>query len=264
MLNVSIIIPARNEPFLAKTVESIFHKAHSRVEIIVVLDGYWPDPILPNNDKLVLIHRSERMGMRNAINSAVSISRGNFLLKCDAHCLFGRGFDVQLTKDCGEDTVLVPRRYALNVKEWTRDKRKLFEFQYFDKVLKGHDWSEYSERVVDQMMPDLMTSQGSCWFMSRSWWDKIGGLDDQNYGGMGREAQEICLKTWLGGGRFVLDRNVWYAHWNKSKEHVLTVKSEKDKSVKYAVDFWMNDRWDKAIHPLSWLIERFKPVPGWM
>jgi hypothetical protein len=24
-----------------------------------------------------------------------------------------------------------------------------------------------------------------------------------------------------------------------------------------------SNKWDKAIHPLSWLVERFWPVPGW-
>jgi hypothetical protein len=40
-----------------------------------------------------------------------------------------------------------------------------------------------------------------------------------------------------------------------------------DRGVKenraYAKDFFFNNRWDKAIHPLSWLIDKFYPVPGW-
>ena len=55
------------------------------------------------------------------------------------------------------------------------------------------------EKIVD-----LMTTQGSCWFMHKEFFDFIGGEDEDNYGTMGAEAQEICLKTWLSGGRFVL------------------------------------------------------------
>jgi hypothetical protein len=29
------------------------------------------------------------------------------------------------------------------------------------------------------------------------------------------------------------------------------------------MDFWLNNRWAKAKHTFSWLIERFKPVPTW-
>jgi hypothetical protein len=25
----------------------------------------------------------------------------------------------------------------------------------------------------------------------------------------------------------------------------------------------MNNKWDKAVHPLSWLLEKFAPVPDW-
>jgi hypothetical protein len=32
---------------------------------------------------------------------------------------------------------------------------------------------------------------------------------------------------------------------------------------KYSRDLWLNDRWEGAVHPLSWLIEKFKPVPDW-
>jgi hypothetical protein len=31
----------------------------------------------------------------------------------------------------------------------------------------------------------------------------------------------------------------------------------------YSRDLWMNNKWDKAVHPLSWLLEKFAPVPDW-
>ena len=39
---VSIIIPSRNEPFLQHTIDDILAKAAGEIEVIVVLDGYWP------------------------------------------------------------------------------------------------------------------------------------------------------------------------------------------------------------------------------
>ena len=28
-------------------------------------------------------------------------------------------------------------------------------------------------------------------------------------------------------------------------------------------EYWMKDSWEGAVHPLSWLIERFWPAPYW-
>jgi hypothetical protein len=36
-----------------------------------------------------------------------------------------------------------------------------------------------------------------------------------------------------------------------------------EKARKYSRDLWLNDRWPKAKYPLSWLIDKFKPVPDW-
>ena len=30
-----------------------------------------------------------------------------------------------------------------------------------------------------------------------------------------------------------------------------------------AMETFYKGKWDKAIHPLSWLVEKFWPVPGW-
>jgi hypothetical protein len=31
----------------------------------------------------------------------------------------------------------------------------------------------------------------------------------------------------------------------------------------YSQDLWRKGRWKKAVHPLSWLIEKFSPIPTW-
>lgn len=262
MHKTSIIIAAYKEPFLQRTIEDICVKMGGEIEIIVVLDGYWPNPPIKDNKRVITIHRSERQGMRKAINSAVRISKGKYLFKCDAHCAFDDKIDLKLAEECQPDWVVIPVRYSLNTNDWTRDERKKREFQYIEKgTLKGRGWPEYEQRVNGQMVVDLMTSQGSCWFMHKKWFKIIGWEDDINYGWMGREAQEVCLKTWLSGGRYVLNRKTWYAHWDKPVEHVIMKRSEKDKSINYAVDFWMN-KW-KGEKDLNWLVQKFAPVPSW-
>lgn len=59
MAKVSILIPSRNERFLPQTVDDIFAKAAGDIEVVAVLDGYWPDPILKDRPNLILVHRGQ-------------------------------------------------------------------------------------------------------------------------------------------------------------------------------------------------------------
>jgi predicted O-methyltransferase YrrM len=156
--------------------------------------------------------------------------------------------------------VLVPTRYDLNPDTWEMDESKKWEFEYIDfETLKGRKWPEYAERVAGVKLCELMTFQGSCWFMSREYFWYIRGLDDDNYGSMGREAQEVCLKTWLSGGCCVLDRNTYYGHWSKPSA-LPGMSQERAKSESYANSFWKNDT---NLPKLKELYERFAPVPGY-
>jgi len=272
MSKVSIIIPARHEPYLQKTIDVILEAAEGDIEIIAILDGYWPDVPIKDDPHVKQIHFSESKGMRASINAGARIAQGKYLLKCDAHCLFDEGFDKKLKTDCQPNWTVVPIRYSLCVRildgkltDWSRKIHKKYEFEYIaSDDLKGRKWPEYAKRVEGQKIVDLMTSQGSCWFMHRDRFWALGGEDEVNYGQMGREAQEICLKTWLSGGRFILTRNTWYAHWSKARGNPRFLsREEKQKSVDFAKDFWLNDRWSLATKKLSWLIEKFAPVPTW-
>lgn len=262
---LSVIIPARNEPYLQKTIDDILKNARGPLEVIAVLDGYWPDPPIYNHPQVVLIHNSVSTGMRASINAAARIAKGKYLLKCDAHCAFDEGFNTKLVESCEYEWTVVPVRYSLDSNNWTPKLDKKYEFEYISSDdLKGRRWPEYAKRVEGNNLPVLMTFQGSCWFMHRDRFFEIGCLDEDNYGGMGREAQEICLKSWLSGGKCVLNRNTWYAHWSKSKKDIrFSCREEKQKSVNYAVDFWKNNKWDKAIRTLDWLAANFAPVPTW-
>ena len=263
MPKVSVVIPALKEPYLQQTVDSLLAAAHGEVEIIVVLDGYWPDPIIKDDPKVSIIHNPKSKGMRASINAGARIAKGEYLMKCDAHCLFGPAWDLKLIRDCRPDRTLVPRRHGLDVEKWRRIDNKYYDFQYIEKdTLKGRNWPEHERRSPGKKIVALMTSQGSCWFMYKERFFELGGLDEVNYGGMGREAQEICLKSWLSGGEYMLSRRTWYAHWSKPQEHCLP-RMNKKKSVAYATDLWINNKWPGQKHDLEWLIQRFYPVPTW-
>jgi len=254
---VSIVIPAKNEPYLKRTVGNILEQVTGKVKVFVMLDAWWPDMVFSEDPRVVTTHLGEGLGMRGLINAGVRLSQSEFVLKCDAHCSFDKGFDKKLRNNCDKKTVLVPVRYPLDVDTWDRVEGKKYEFQYVRRGdLKGKNWWDYGNRVDGNRLPDLMTTQGSCWFMRRDWFDFIGGLDEVGFGSMGREAQEVTVNTWLAGGRVALDRNTWYAHWSKPSEYVIKARAEKAKSQAHAKEIWTED-------VLGSLVRRFAPVPTW-
>src|SRR5882724_5292610 len=117
---LSVVIPSRNEPYLEKTIRDLLKKATGKIEITAVLDGYWPKaPEIVDDERVHYLHYSVSRGMRNAINMGVAISKGEFLLKTDAHCMFDEGFDEKLAADCEKDWVVIPRRLRLEPETWT-------------------------------------------------------------------------------------------------------------------------------------------------
>lgn len=273
---ISIVIPARNETYLNKTLEDLFIKARGEIEVIVTLDGYWPSPIISNKN-IKYIHRGEARGMRAAINSAVATSKGDYILKTDAHCMFDEGFDVKLVEDCQPNWVVVPRRKRLNPETWqlTETDKPDVDYMYIaypknldDPAtygLNGEKWEEKnrSAELKKVLIDDLMTSQGSCWFMPRKYYDFLELMDEEHYGMFWNEFQEIGFKAWLSGGRVVVNKKTWYAHWHKDKRGYALDRSSQPAALAYTRKWMTNEAWPKQTIDFKWLIQHFSPVPGW-
>ena len=284
MAKVSIIIPARNEPHLQKTINDLFTKAVGEIEVIVMLDGYWPNPPLKDRDNLIIVHRGSVHGMRANENGAARIASGQYLMKCDAHCMFGEGFDEILKADCQDDWLVIPRRYSLDADKWEKSESyidylyltypyaddKQFGFGFHGRKLTGatkgkHGFYMPERQRAGVLIDDIMAFQGSCWFMHRKKFLEIDCLDTEHYkNGMHQESIELGMKVWLSGGRVVRNKKTWYAHWHKSQSsHYGLSKKEKYKSNDYSADFWMNDKWSKRTRDIEWLVDKFWPIPGW-
>ena len=278
MPKVSVLIPSRNERFLPQTVADVLSKARGDIEVIVCLDGYWPDPPLPTDKRLRTLHRGTAQGMRPGINAMTRMAKGEYFLKTDGHCLFDEGFDVELATHCDRDWIVVPRRYALDPEAWAikPDAPKYpIDYHYLSYPwerpgdpacgLHGTEWRKRREARKHLEIDEEMSSQGSCWFMSRAHWERLGEMDDQLYGSFISEFQELGLKTWLGGGKVMVNKRTHYAHLHKGTKwgRGYSLGQRSHHQGKVVEDFWMFDRWDGRTHNLSWLIERFAPVPGW-
>lgn len=282
MTQVSIIIPSRNEIFLTRTVDDLFAKASGDIEVIAVLDGYWQNPILADRPNLTLIHRGRAMGMRAAINGAAAIAKGKYLMKCDAHCLFGFGYDEILAAECDDNWVVIPRRYSLDSDKWdiNHDKPPIdYEHIFYpyahpdDLGLHARPWGSRAEERASILVDEDMSFQGSCWFTKQTHFNRIGGVSEVGYGTFMGEPQEIGFKTQLGPwhGQVMRNKKTWYAHLHKghldwkqeSDQGGRISQSERTKCNAYSFDFWWNNRWTGRARDIEWLIEHFMPLPGW-
>lgn len=274
-MKLTAIVPARNERFLNQTLRELLDKSTGEIEVYAVLDGYWPDEIL-TDPRLHYLHVAPARGMRNAINSAAALAKGEYLLKCDAHCLFAEGFDEVLAADCADNWIVIPRRYSLDAEHWQpADKEPVDAMHYFwpyahpdDLGLHGRPWRERARERRDILLDEDVTFQGSCWFMAKSHWDRLGGLDERGYETFMGEPQELGFKTQLGAweGQIMRNKKTWYAHLHKGKQYGRMYSfsgSERTRGNAYSFNFWWRDCWTERKHDLAWLIEKFPPMPGW-
>lgn len=78
--SLSVLIAARNEMFLQRTIEDVLENSGDGTEVIAVLDGYWPDPGMPTHPRVTLIHHEESRGQRGAVNEAARVSRAPYIM----------------------------------------------------------------------------------------------------------------------------------------------------------------------------------------
>jgi glycosyltransferase involved in cell wall biosynthesis len=303
--DLSILIPARNEAFLARTIENILENIRGNTEIIVVLDGNWPDPPIADNERVTLIYHSKPIGQRAATNEAARLSKAKYVMKMDAHCAVGEGFDVILMEDMQSDWTVVPKMYNLHAFNWLcpnghrryqgpsgecedcgepteremiwkprgyQNKKPSPEStsMYFDKDLRFGYWGNYKKHQRGDHV-ETMSLLGACWMLERERYHELNILDEK-HGSWGQMGTEIACKTWLSGGKLICNKRTWFAHMFRTQGgdfgFPYNIRGhEVNKAREYSRNLFLSDGWDKAIYPLSWLIDKFtidgKRPPTW-
>lgn len=120
-MELSLLIPSRNEMFLVKTIESALNTIESDTEIIAVLDGKYADPPIPQHPRVNVIYVPEAIGQRAATNLAAKLAKGKYIMKLDAHCNFDKGFDrkmLEAFKKTGDNVTMVPTMRNLWAFDW--------------------------------------------------------------------------------------------------------------------------------------------------
>lgn len=276
---ISIIIPARNERFLQKTVDDILAKATGEIEILVVMDGPSDHPFKSEDSRVRVITHEHALGMRPAINSGAAAAQGKYLMKIDGHCMVSKGFDTELAAHCQQDWVVIPRRKRLDPENWTfSDTHKIdVDYEYLSfpgdpndwggPGLHGRQWNERSKQRLVVPIDENMSFQGSCWFMHKEFFTYLDLMDEKSYGIFVNEAQEIGLKAWLCGGKVMTNKNCWYAHLHKGTKYGrgYHISMKELNRGSFFVNTWLSNHsgWKKQTKPMGWLIEHFWPVPTW-
>lgn len=303
-MDLSVLIPARNEKFLARTIEDLLQNIRGDTEIIAVLDGQWSDPPIADNPRIHLIYYPESIGQRAATNRAAAMSTARYVMKVDAHCAFDEGFDVKLLADMQDNWTMVPVMRNLHIFDWLcadcgkriyqgptpsvcpdcggkmamdivwiaksnpQSRSYCFDrephFQYFNDYCKR---AEYKAARDSEHLTDTMSLQGSCFLMTRERYFAL-NVCDETWGSWGSQGIEVAAKTWLSGGRVVVNHNTWYAHCFRTQggdfgfPYPLSAK-QTEYAKSRARDMLFKDGFPGQVRPLSWLIDKFKPIPGW-
>ena len=291
---LSILIPSRNEMFLARTIEDLIENKRGKPEIIAVLDGEWAEPGIDAHPDVTVIYHSESIGQRAATNEAARLSRAKYVMKVDAHCAFDEGFDVKLLADMQDDWTVAPTMRNLHVFNWVcpdghsryqgrsgpcledgcgkdtvKDivwiaKKSPQSTSYrFDKDLHFQYFGEYKKKQKGQLV-ESMSLQGSFFLLTR---EKYWALNicDEGHGSWGQQGTEVACKTWLSGGRVIINKNTWYAHMFRTQGGDFGFPYPNpgvQKARDYSKKLWLENNWPLAIHKLDWLTKKFK-APDW-
>ena len=299
---VSIIIPSRNERHLQRTIDSLLTNAAGDVEVIAILDGGpWPDPPLRADKRLIVVRHNDPMGMRPSINEGAQIASGEFLLKCDAHCIFAPGYDAVLKEDCDPQTLVVPIRHSLDPIVWERDgeqaalnKRKSWQYTSLTFPYAVTEYGagihavtlpwDKNKRLNDErqhlLVDDLLSFQGSCWFQCRDTFLKDGPLDHGAFYFYGEAQESGLLRYWLRGRRCVVSKKTFYGHLHKGREHrgadgrqgrgfYLSLQRKRECEA-LITDICVNNKWpgqtrtfESVIEQFWWIISRMEGRFAW-
>jgi len=295
--DLTVIIPARNEEFLDRTIQDVLEHSKANTEVIAILDGYLPNPPLKPDPRITIIYNPVSVGQRAAANQAAKLAKGKYLMKIDAHVAFDDGFDVKMLevfKETGDNVTMMPIMRNLHAFDWVcpdghrryqspsgacetcgKPTRKdivwiakkspaTHSFR-FDKTMHFQYWGEWSKTQSGNLR-ETMSIQGSCFMLTR---EKYFELDicSEDFHSWGQQGVEVACKTWLSGGRVIVNMKTWYAHMFRTRggDFGFPYSQPQDKvneNRELSRELFQKDKWPKAIRKFQWILDKFNP-PDW-
>lgn len=256
-IKLSIVTPVYKDKYNKNTVEDILKNSElgDQLEIISVYDGCWmPAGWIVDDPRVRYVHLGGNRGMRGAINAGIAIARGEFFMRLDTHCCFGKGFDRILTESCKENEVMTARRYFLDPEKW-----KVMDIPHVDyerlviqncgngvRKFSGQRWKRRDEERKHVMIDETQAQQGSMWIANRKFFIKVvGELQTEGYGPAYQDSVEVSMQYWKAGGRIMLNKNTWFAHKHRDfkRTHSEGTKENpwrRNESWTYSLSVWEN------------------------
>jgi glycosyltransferase involved in cell wall biosynthesis len=248
---LSICIPARNELFLARTVQDILEHKEDDTEIIVALDGKWADPVIPQHPDVNIIYLPESVGQREATGLCVALSKAKYIIKCDAHCSFDQGFDrkmLEFFKEVGDDVVAAPIMKNLHAFSWKcyhcgwkkyqgptpiecgqckkgdKIRRKMvweprrginstsYCFDPEPHFQYFEDWKHREPYITDKREKGYTETMSLQGSFFMCTREKYLELLDDSVGSWGNQGMQVACSFWLSGNRVLINHKTWTAH----------------------------------------------------
>jgi glycosyltransferase involved in cell wall biosynthesis len=270
---LSIAIPSKNERFLDNTIRDVLENATGEIEVFPILDGYDCPRIEDPRVHYIELPPTGEMKKRHGINEMVKRCKGEYVMSLDAHCLVAKGFDEQLAKDHQPNWIQIPRRHRLDAENWCLEpafERPPIDYEYimfrpllqFGCGLHGYKWDQRTIQRMHIPIDETFEFQGSCWFMTKDWFNKMGFMQIEGYTGWGQEAEELSFTTWKNGGKVMTNKNTYYAHLHKGNKYGRMYhmnRTENKQSYDYSYNLWINE--NKEF--FKELINKFMPLPNW-
>lgn len=259
-MKLSVVIPDWKDPLVGNTTRSLLENSElgDQLEVIVVFDGCEKHDLV-DDPRVRAVCLGRNRGMRGAINAGVDVARGEFIMRTDEHCMFGKGYDRILTETCQPNWIVTARRFYLDPVKWEVMDIPCVDYEKLviqDGVkFSGQRWESRKEERKDIMIDETMAMQGSMWVMPHEWWNKvIVELDTEHYGPLIQDSHEMQFKTWKAGGKLMVNKNTWFAHKHRSfpRTHnngTPENPADCDRGFKYALDTW-REYYENEIRPL--------------
>lgn len=260
-----MIIPTINDPYLVRTINSVWGNRVNDIEFIIVNDGgkildiaHCPT-LLKTIDlsKIKVIQNSCQLGRRIAINNAAAIASGDYLFVLDAHCSMTEGWDIKLAMSCGDKNIAYSVIRDMHPETW---EYKPGDYLH---VRLNKDYTEkwWKRKTLEecQVEEESIAFTGCAWMIKKDRYWQLGGYDE-SLGHYGWDGPEWACKIWMGEdpGKVILRTDVICGHifgTNDGGKLYSCQTISKEDYVEY-----MKERYENKILKL---IERFAPVPDW-
>jgi group I intron endonuclease len=131
-------------------------------------------------------------------------------------------------------------------------------FQYYNNFKKR---PEFQKPIAD-----TMSLIGACFMLTRERYWKL-NICDKDFGSWGSQGIEVAVKSYTSGGKVMVNKNTWFAHCFRTQKGFGFPYPQSNTQVQNAKqkarELFFGNKWEGQIYPLSYMVNKFLPLPGW-